>query len=64
MPGQGMPVTFGKFGADGIALSADGETLYWSAVGGSYLYSVSTTKLRDRSTTSEIMAEASVANYG
>lgn len=64
MPGQGMPITFGKFGADGIALSADGETLYWSAVGGRYLYSVPTARLRDRSMTSEIMAEASVVNHG
>ena len=64
MPGQGEPITTGKTGADGIALSADGETLYWSAVSSRYLYSVPTIRLRDRSVTSEIMAQASVVNHG
>ena len=57
-------ITFNTFGADGIALSADGETLYWSVVGGRYLYSVPTIRLRDRSVASEIMAQASVVNHG
>ena len=64
LPGQGMPITTISFGADGIALSADGETLYWSVVGGRYLYSVPTVRLRDRGVTSEIMAQASVVNHG
>ena len=63
LPGVGQPFTTVKFGADGIALSADGETLFWSAVGGRYLYSVPTARLRDRSITSEVMAQASVVNH-
>ena len=64
MPRQGMPITFGRFGADGIALSADGETLYSTAFGTRYLYSIPTARLRDRSITSETMAEASVVSHG
>lgn len=62
--GAGVPISHGSFGADGIALSADGATLYWSVVGGRYLYSIPTARLRDRSLTSEIMAEAPVSNHG
>ncbi|KAL8927348.1 MAG: hypothetical protein Q9172_001427 [Xanthocarpia lactea] len=58
-------ITFaGDFGADGIALSADGETLFWTAVGSRTLYSIPTERLRDRSLTSEILAEASVVSRG
>ena len=64
LPSQGMSITTNSFGADGIALSADGEKLYWSAVGGRYLYSVPTARLRDTGITSEIMAQASVVNHG
>ncbi|KAL8832308.1 MAG: hypothetical protein Q9191_000362 [Dirinaria sp. TL-2023a] len=60
---SGKEITTRSFGADGIALSADGGTLYWSVVGGRYLYSVPTARLRDRSVTSEIMAQASVVNH-
>ncbi|KAL8840719.1 MAG: hypothetical protein Q9170_001237 [Blastenia crenularia] len=61
----GQPITFpGNFGADGIALSADGETLFWSAVGSRTLYSIPTERLRDRSLTSELMAQASVVSRG
>lgn len=59
-PGNGMPITPLLFGADGITLSADGETLYWSPVSSRYLYSVPTARLRDRSLTSEIMSAAAV----
>lgn len=62
--GAGAPISHGSFGADSIALSADGATLYWSVVGGRYLYSIPTARLRDRSLTSEIMAEAAVSNHG
>lgn len=62
--GARAPISHGSFGADGIALSADGATLYWSVVGGRYLYSIPTVRLRDRSLTSEIMAEAAVSNHG
>ena len=47
------------FGADGIALSADGATLYFSTTGGRELYAVPTARLRDRSPTSEVQARAS-----
>ena len=33
-----MPITANGFGADCIAFSEDGESLYWSALGGRYLY--------------------------
>ena len=42
MPGNGIPITTGSIGADGIALSADGEILYWSIISGRFLYSVPT----------------------
>lgn len=64
IPGPGLPVTYLSFGADGIALSSDGETLFWSAVGSRYLYSVPTVRLRDTSALSEIMAQASVISHG
>ena len=62
--GPGLPVSFISFGADGIALSADGETLYWTAVGSRYLYSVPTARLLDRSTFSEIQAQAAIQSHG
>lgn len=59
-PGSGVPITPVTFGADGITLSADGETLYYSVVSGRYLYSVPTALLRSRSLTSELMATGAV----
>lgn len=64
IPGPGLPISYISFGADGIALSADGETLYWSAVGARYLYSIPTARLRDHSQFSEILAQSSIANHG
>ena len=64
-PGPNQPITFaGNFGADGIALSADGETLCWTAVGSRTLYSIPTERLRDRSPFSEIQTQASVVSRG
>ncbi|KAK3634557.1 hypothetical protein LTR22_019587 [Elasticomyces elasticus] len=60
----GRPFGFNSFGADGIALSADGETLYWKTVGGRYLYSIPTARLRDNGPTSEILAQSSINNHG
>jgi sugar lactone lactonase YvrE len=51
-------------GSDGIALSADGEDLYFGPVGGRGLFSISTARLRDRSQSSELLAQASVQNRG
>jgi sugar lactone lactonase YvrE len=62
MPGQ--PATFVPFGSDGIALSADGETLFYGAVGSRYLYGIATALLRDRSQTSEIKCQQGVRNLG
>ncbi|KAI1478906.1 major royal jelly protein-domain-containing protein [Daldinia eschscholtzii] len=51
-------------GADGIALSADGETLYWCPLASRYMYSAPTTKLRARGDASELLAQQSVVNNG
>jgi sugar lactone lactonase YvrE len=64
IPGPNMPLTTVPLGADGIALSADGEDLYFGPVGGRGLYSVPTARLRDRSAASEILAQAAVVNRG
>ncbi|MCJ1474320.1 hypothetical protein MMC13_002978 [Lambiella insularis] len=64
IPGPGLPIGYNSFGADGIALSADGDTLYWSPTGGRYLYSIPTLRLLDNSVFSEIMAQASVVSHG
>ncbi|CAJ2508952.1 Uu.00g139780.m01.CDS01 [Anthostomella pinea] len=60
----GKPFTFFPLGSDGIALSADGETLYWSPVGSRYMYSAPTSRLRDQGPASELMAQQSVVNHG
>lgn len=60
----GQPASFLGFGADGIALSADGEDLYFGAVGKRMLYSIPTARLRDNGNFSEIMAQASVVQRG
>ena len=62
--GPTMPISQSSFGADGIALSADGETLYFSSVGSRYLYSVPTARLLDDGVTSELMAQQAVASHG
>jgi len=38
----GKPFGYNSFGADGISLSADGESLFWKAVGSRYLFSIPT----------------------
>ena len=48
------------FGSDGIALSADGATLYWKQVAGRYLYGIPTERLLDTSEYSEILAQGAV----
>ncbi|KAL6719136.1 hypothetical protein ACLMJK_003373 [Lecanora helva] len=62
--GPGNPISQSTFGADGIALSADGETLYFSAVGTRYLYSVPTARLLSNDVTSELLAQQSVVSHG
>lgn len=46
LPGQ--PPKAVNFAADGIAISSDGETLYYCPINGTKLYAVSTAMLRDR----------------
>lgn len=60
----GKPFGYSTFGADGIALSADGETLYWKVVPGRYLYSIPTARLRDNSEFSEVLAQGAINNHG
>ena len=60
----GMFVNTLGFGADGIAISPDGSTLYFSTTGGDQLYSVPTAVLLNRGPMSELMAQASVMNLG
>jgi sugar lactone lactonase YvrE len=64
IPGPGMPLTTVPLGSDGIALSADGEDLYFGPVGGRGLYSVATARLRDRGQSSELLAQGAVRNHG
>lgn len=49
--------TYFPIGSDGIALSADGEDLYFGPLSSRRLYSVSTALLRDRSAASELRAQ-------
>lgn len=60
----GRPASFLTFGADGIALGADGKDLYFGGVGNRYLYSIPTERLRDNGPTSEIKAQAAVVTRG
>lgn len=62
--GEDGPVGYAPVGSDGITLSADGEELFWSQVAGRYLHSVPTERLRARGRSSEVLAQASVANRG
>lgn len=64
IPGPGVPLTTIPLGSDGIALSADGENLYFGPIGGRQLYSVPTKRLRDRSQSSELLAQGAVQNHG
>ncbi|KAF2865882.1 major royal jelly protein [Massariosphaeria phaeospora] len=64
IPSPGQPLTTAPLGADGIALSADGQHLFWGSVGGRTLYSIPTERLRDRSQNSELLAQASIVNRG
>ena len=59
-----QPFNYGAFGTDGIALSADGKTLYWKVVAGRYLFSIPTERLRDNSLNSEVLAQGAIQNHG
>ncbi|KAJ4305525.1 RNA polymerase II mediator complex subunit [Kalmusia sp. IMI 367209] len=64
IPGPGQPLSYTPFGSDGIALGADGEDLFWTAVGSRTLYSLSTERLRDRTLNSELQAQNAIRNRG
>ncbi len=57
----GYPPKAVNFAADGIAISADGKTLYYCPINGTKLYAVSTDALRDR-TKSDAQVAATVRN--
>lgn len=64
IPGPDQPLTTVPLGSDGIALSADGEHLFFGPVGGRGLFSVPTARLLDRSPSSELLAQGAVQNHG
>lgn len=64
IPRKDAPYTYLSMGSDGIAISADGNDLYYGPIGSRYLYSVSTELLRDRSQSSEVKATHGVRNHG
>jgi sugar lactone lactonase YvrE len=59
-PGVSKPVTAG---ADGIAISADGKTLFYCPLSGHHLYGVSTEALSDTTVSDEDVAKT-VVDYG
>ncbi|KAF2445257.1 hypothetical protein P171DRAFT_521279 [Karstenula rhodostoma CBS 690.94] len=64
IPGPGQPLTYLPFGADGIALGADGADLYWTSVGSRTLYSLATERLLDCSLHGELLAQSEIRNRG
>ncbi|KAB2580009.1 hypothetical protein DBV05_g1523 [Lasiodiplodia theobromae] len=62
--GAGGPVAYASTGSDGIALSADGDELFWSQVAGRHIHGVPTARLRATEATSEVLAQASVTKRG
>lgn len=56
--------TYFPTGSDGIGLSADGESLFFCPLSSRRLYSVPTALLRDRGTSSELLAQQGVLYRG
>lgn len=52
------------FGSDGIAISADGESLFWCPLSARRLYSIPTSLLRGRGPASEVLAQQGVRYHG
>lgn len=63
---KGNAIGWQQEGLDGIQVSPDGKTLYYSPLTGNYLYSVPTANLRERDTNplAEVQAHANVSNHG
>ncbi len=55
---DGKPAGYVSFNADGIALSPDGKTLYYTAIASRHLYSIPTDVLADRTASKEQVAAA------
>ena len=62
--GTAPSFTYGLAGADGIALSADGERLFFKPLTSRSLYSVPTSALRANGPTSEVLAQSAVTDHG
>jgi len=63
---KGMPINWQQEGLDGIQLSPDGKTLYYSPLSTNYLYSIPSVNLRERNTNplAELNARANISNHG
>jgi sugar lactone lactonase YvrE len=64
---MGLPVQTLREGLDGLQLTPDGERLYYSPLTSNYLYSIPTSNLRTRDTTTplaEIAAQNNITNHG
>lgn len=63
---KGQPIQWQLEGLDGIQLSPDGKTMYYSPLSQNYLYSVPTANLREQSSNplAEIQAHANVSSHG
>ncbi|GAB7360781.1 hypothetical protein MBLNU230_g0768t1 [Neophaeotheca triangularis] len=62
-PTPDSPFGFPQFGADGLQLSADGDTLYWKTLTSRDLYSIPTARLRARDTYSELLAQGAINSH-
>jgi sugar lactone lactonase YvrE len=61
---RGTPIQTLREGLDGLQLSPDGETMYYSPLTSDYLYSVPTANLLTRDVLAEIKAANNVSNHG
>jgi sugar lactone lactonase YvrE len=61
---RGTPIQTLREGLDGLQLSPDGETMYYSPLTSDYLYSVPTANLLARDVLAEIKAANNVSNHG
>lgn len=63
---KGMQITGQLEGLDGIALTPDGSTMYYSPLSQNFLYSVPTRNLREQDSNplADIWAHANVSNHG
>lgn len=62
----GMPISWQQEGLDGIQISPEGKTIYYSPLTSNTLYSVPSANLRERDSNplAEVWAHANVSNHG